>query len=178
MTLVLERDPVHTRVPLWLVVVRGSATWHVEVLTGGRSGPQSFTVAEGGPATLRTVRRELSRYLTASPVPVTPELRDDVVLCTNEMVTNALVHTASRVITLTAIVLRPAARRPVAVQVVVGDEERRRRPACRPLVDEDSGSGRGLHILNELATWGCRPRTHGKEVWCRCSAPSDETSRS
>jgi hypothetical protein len=173
-TLVLDKEAVRTRVPLWLVVVRGTGAWYVEVLTGGDGGPQAFAVSEDKRATLRTVRQELARYLTASSLPVTRELRDDVLLCANEVLTNALVHTASRVITVTADVLRPDARRPVTVQVVVADEERRRRPSSGRLVGDASEHGRGLRILDELATWGCRPRTHGKELWFRCSCPTSE----
>jgi anti-sigma regulatory factor (Ser/Thr protein kinase) len=174
MAILMARQITEVRVPLWLVVVRESGRSYVEVLAGGGGGPLPFTVAEGEQAMLRTVRHEVSRYLTGYSLPVTRELRDDVVLCANEAVTNALVHTASRVITLTVEVLSPDARRPVTVQVVVGDEERRRRPARGRRVDESFERGRGLHILDELASWGCRPRTHGKELWFRCPRPANE----
>lgn len=86
-----------------------------------------------------------------------PEVIDTACLLTSELVTNALVHAQSRV-KLTVSVL---GRR---VRVEVGDGSDAQ-PRPRPMAD-DSTTGRGLHIVEAMATrWGSSMTADGKRVW-------------
>lgn len=116
------------------------------------------------------VRRELKRFLACSSAVVDESLIDDVVLCAHEVLTNALIHTDSRLVTVNARVCAGTARGTVA-RVIVGDEERRR-PMPRVAGEgEFNTRGRGLSMLSTLARWGCRRCRYGKYVWFECPRP-------
>lgn len=84
---------------------------------------------------------------------------DTVALCVSELVTNALIHTATDI----ELVLKLDAQ---YVQVEVIDQSDRM-PAMRS-GDDDSTTGRGLHIVQAVsADWGVRPEGSGKAVWFR-----------
>ena len=103
------------------------------------------------PSTPRAVRREFAREFGAHPCLETR------LLCLSEVVTNAVLH----------------ARTPLRVRVSeIGDVVRvevadgsRVRPVRRTFA-EISPTGRGLHLLDRLATrWGIDMNRHGKTVW-------------
>ncbi|MEU5716339.1 SpoIIE family protein phosphatase [Streptomyces sp. NPDC020403] len=91
-------------------------------------------------------------------------MADTAELLACELATNALLHTRGSA-TLTAGVVGEEGR---AVRLAVTDTSTaspRRRAAT-----EQSTSGRGLMLLEELATaWGIEPRGDGKTVWCEIS---------
>ncbi len=107
------------------------------------------------PATVPDVRHRLRALL----VDLNHPQMDDVLLATNELVTNAILHGEG---TLTVTVWLGD-----GLRVVVTDEGGATPHRSRvPQYDEESG--RGLHILEALTTrWGVIPRTvgPGKSVW-------------
>jgi anti-sigma regulatory factor (Ser/Thr protein kinase) len=87
------------------------------------------------------------------------ELADDAELLASEIVTNAIVHSAT-LITVLAVV------RGGELVVTVSDDVHGR-PAVRP-ADKDAETGRGMHVVAELAgAWGVTRRAFGKTVWFR-----------
>ncbi len=86
-----------------------------------------------------------------------PECTDSAVLLTSELVTNALKHgQGSPSLTVDAGELH--------VRVEVGDDEPR--PPVRTTADPDAESGRGLFIVDALASaWGVDEQPDGKVVW-------------
>lgn len=100
----------------------------------------------------RAVRRQLERW------EVPGEVVDELELITSELVTNAFVHARPPI----DLRLRHAAHEIVLeVQDRAVLRPRRRRP------DDDDEHGRGLNIVEVLATdWGTRSSESGKTVWC------------
>jgi anti-sigma regulatory factor (Ser/Thr protein kinase)/anti-anti-sigma regulatory factor len=88
-----------------------------------------------------------------------PDLRDDAELVVTELVSNAVRHTVSDWIEVTAVL------RDRFLHLSVRDRSHRRPSHRRP--DADSGEGgRGLLLLDALcAGWGCTLLTDGKIVW-------------
>ena len=86
-------------------------------------------------------------------------LRDDAVLLTSELVTNAVVHARSPCRLRLARLCDPDRLR-VEVEDESPDQPRRGRP--RP----DEPHGRGLFLIDAIAhDWGVRRRAGGKVVW-------------
>jgi anti-sigma regulatory factor (Ser/Thr protein kinase) len=88
---------------------------------------------------------------------VSMDVREIAVVLTSELVTNAFVHGQSGA----RVALTAASDR---LLVEVGDDN----PRLPRVPDEDSQAfgGRGLAILNQLATdWGVRRNDRGKVVW-------------
>lgn len=89
-------------------------------------------------------------------------LEDTVALLTSELVTNAIVHAN------TPIELRVDAPRPGRVRVEVEDRHPHT-PSTGPAGDDEQERGRGLCIVESLATdWGIAPLDGdgaGKTVW-------------
>jgi anti-sigma regulatory factor (Ser/Thr protein kinase) len=85
----------------------------------------------------------------------------DALLLTSELATNAVVHAQTPfVVTVQAEVEQ--------IRVEVADEN----PAMPRLmrVDTSSMSGRGMHLVDELAeSWGCDQKGAGKSVWFELS---------
>lgn len=85
------------------------------------------------------------------------DLVDQVSLCVSELVTNALIHTATEV----QLVLRLS---PSSVRVEVIDHSDRM-PAMREHSESET-SGRGLQIVQAVSSaWGVEPVGSGKAVW-------------
>ncbi|MDQ1438894.1 MAG: hypothetical protein QOK43_2523 [Acidimicrobiaceae bacterium] len=91
-----------------------------------------------------------------------------VLLCTDELVTNAIVHVGSDV----ELVMRNGGG---VVRIEVHD--RSPRPPLRRVPDEDEESGRGLQLVDALASrWGVEPVGAGKSVWFEVAVESDAAS--
>jgi serine phosphatase RsbU (regulator of sigma subunit)/CheY-like chemotaxis protein/anti-sigma regulatory factor (Ser/Thr protein kinase) len=91
-------------------------------------------------------------------------IAQDIVLASDELVTNAIVHGRSPV----DVRLR---RTPAHLFVEVHDGTRVLPQQRRPT--ESSEHGRGLQIVGRLAdVWGTRPTPQGKAVWCRFALPA------
>ncbi|WP_329453594.1 ATP-binding protein (plasmid) [Streptomyces sp. NBC_01724] len=86
---------------------------------------------------------------------------DKAMLVVSELVTNAISHTASRVVSMS--VTRTAA---ATVRISVGDSARG--PLSPPVSpDGDEEHGRGLLLVAALADrWGIEQTSSGKQVWC------------
>lgn len=89
-------------------------------------------------------------------------MTDLLALLVSELVTNAVVHADS------AGVLR-LSELDAGVRVDVTDASTT--PPTLPAVDLTAGSGRGLHLVDQLAdAWGVDLRANGKAVWFELSA--------
>ena len=96
------------------------------------------------------------------------ELSDDVELAVSELVTNAVLHAGSGPV----LTLRAYAD---GVRVEVADAAQRL-PTAREY-GEDSGTGRGLHLVDGLArSWGAEPTPAGKVVWAIFGAGAHDTA--
>jgi two-component sensor histidine kinase len=102
-------------------------------------------------AARRFVRDVLVRWRGGGPD------EEAILLCTDELVTNAIIHVASDI----EVVVR---REHGAVRVEVHDSSAR--PPLRRLPPPEAESGRGLQLVEALATrWGVSPLDSGKAVW-------------
>ena len=87
-----------------------------------------------------------------------PEFLENLALLVSELVTNAVLHGAA---TIHLDICSPS---PLAVRVEVMDGSFDL-PVVQP-VDLDRASGRGLRLVETLATdWGARRQVNGKIVW-------------
>ncbi|WP_051969336.1 SpoIIE family protein phosphatase [Kitasatospora azatica] len=85
----------------------------------------------------------------------------DIELVTDELLTNALVHTDGGAILTVELLTAPARRIHLDVQDRSSAWPRRRKPG------ETATSGRGLLLVDALAAdWGVEPRGTGKGIWC------------
>lgn len=113
------------------------------------------TTVPSDPRAVLHARRFTSRL--CGQAGVDGDLCDRAVLLTSEVVTNALIHGRSEA-RLRVVV------EPDCVHVEVGDDNSRH-PAVQT-VDEDALDGRGLRLLEVVATdWGVRDDQIGKTVW-------------
>ena len=84
----------------------------------------------------------------------------DVLLMASELVTNAVVHTDGR------IVLNAWVSETLHWRIEVSDESTRQPRVHPELLKNAVSGGRGLSIVQSLATsWGSTPRSGGKKVW-------------
>lgn len=130
-----------------------ATTGHNEARTRLSSHPTSAAAAR------RFVRDVLNRWQAA-------DSEASVLLCTDELVTNAIVHVSSDI----EIVVR--LNGPV-VRVEVRD--RSGRPPLRQVVAADAEAGRGLHLVDALSSrWGVENRVDGwgKAVWFEVQPPA------
>ena len=87
-----------------------------------------------------------------------PELLDDALLVTSELVTNAVLHAAGSGIEMVVQLIDHA------VRVEVHDDSVRL-PAPRASTDQET-TGRGLALVNAVAaSWGVDESAAGKRVW-------------
>ena len=94
---------------------------------------------------------------------------EDAILATSELVTNAVVHAATRV----------EVRVEIADRDVAGGGRRRRRrlPRVRPVVP-DSVRGHGLMVVSQVAArWGVDLESDRKSVWFELPRPALPPSR-
>jgi len=116
---------------------------------GLRLGPS----AESPDIARRAVRAALARQVGAQFV-------DDAVLCTSEIVTNAVTHTARGCDLQMS--FDPASG---VVRVEVSDRSPHQRLFPMP-VDAKRIGGRGLRIVSQASTrWGTKAVSNGKVVW-------------
>jgi anti-sigma regulatory factor (Ser/Thr protein kinase) len=119
----------------------------------------SETVLPCGPEAAGQARRIVAQACTGAGVG--SDARDSALLCTSELVTNALVHGRSDV----RLVVRCS---PGRLRIEVGDDNSRH-PQLQP-ADDGALDGRGLFIVDLLATrWGVRDDSIGKVVWFELS---------
>lgn len=89
---------------------------------------------------------------------------EELLLCVSEVVTNAVIHAG----TPRHLSVRTEGDR-LVVDVADGDP----RPPVRRSPDLTSPTGRGLHLLDDLALdWGWRPTDDGKVVWFEFALPA------
>ncbi|MGP3972633.1 SpoIIE family protein phosphatase [Streptomyces sp. 8N114] len=123
------------------------------------AAPQmAVTISPSDPGSLHAARHALRTALHRWSL---GSLADTAELLASEMATNALLHTEGDA-TLTARPVRNGGR---ALRITVTDTS----PTSpqRRAATEQSTSGRGLMLIEELATdWGVEPRGNGKRVWC------------
>ncbi|MGQ7298115.1 ATP-binding protein [Quadrisphaera sp. KR29] len=113
------------------------------------------TVLPCGPEAAGQARRLVAQACTAAQLP--PDACDSALLCTSELVTNAIVHGRSDV----RLWVRTD---PGWIRIEVGDDNSRH-PHLQP-ADDGALDGRGLFIVDLLTTrWGVRDDSIGKVVW-------------
>ena len=129
---------------------------------------QAAATLPGRPASVALARRFVR--ITAAMWRLRPDTVSDLELCMSELVSNAVVHTAS-----SRVHCRLWSARGVLV-LEVDDEGRPRglpRPAPAP---EDDEHGRGMVLVEAFtAAWGSvpRPERQGKTVWAALLVPPD-----
>ncbi|MFF3214134.1 ATP-binding protein [Streptomyces sp. NPDC002886] len=100
-------------------------------------------------------RRDVTLYLHTWGL---DHLVDDAQLIVSELVTNAIRHTRTDRVGVSV------TRHPDCVRIVVTDTSRT--IPSPVLVDPDAEVGRGLHLIDQLATgWGSDLLGTGKRVW-------------
>jgi anti-sigma regulatory factor (Ser/Thr protein kinase) len=120
----------------------------------------SIELAPTGPA-VGTARRFVRQALER--LGVNAEATDDLVLATDELVTNAVLHAR----TMFRVTLR---RLPQALRVEVFDANPR--PPRRRSAPIDATNGRGLGIIEGLGLrWGVVLHPHGKTAWVEHHVP-------
>ncbi|HEY0814317.1 MAG TPA: ATP-binding protein [Pseudonocardia sp.] len=119
-----------------------------------RAGERAIHIAIDDPSCLRPLRRMIARLLADRP----EDLRIDADLVATELVTNALEHAAApRTVTIGC---SSAGRLEIAV--TDGD------PATSPTLGRSrlgTHRGRGLTIVDHLATWGVQRGLATKTIW-------------
>lgn len=115
-----------------------------------------------GPLAARTARR----YLVSSLTDLTPDVMDDVLLLTSELVTNAVQHGS-------APIRLQLHRRGVTLRVEISDGGALFAMAPIPARSRTAEGGRGLLLVHALASdWGSRAQedaSPGKTVWFELS---------
>lgn len=125
-------------------------------------GQQAQLTVTGEPGSVAGARHFLSSVLDDWGL---QPLIEGAALLVSEVVTNALLHARSGADV-------HVQRTSTGVEVEVRDLDERL-PAAR-LVDDDAESGRGLFLLDAVASdWGAEPSAAGKRVWFRLDLPGD-----
>jgi serine/threonine-protein kinase RsbW len=143
-----------------------------------------MTAPPPGPSLCLTVAREYrsageARRVVGALLPRGTDLYDRGLLLVTEVVANAVEHTASHRVRMTAAV---DARRS-ELFCAVFDEDPTAVPSqpatARPGGPDPLGlseSGRGLHLVDELSQdWGCVAGARGKWVWFRLASEAPES---
>ncbi|MFE3941640.1 ATP-binding protein [Streptomyces sp. NPDC059118] len=118
------------------------------------------TIYPSEPESVRPARRRV-REVVARQEPAVPEdVLDTLELLTSELVSNAVRYGQEPGDSLKVTVEASPGRCRVEVH-----DTRRRYPRARP-VSNERARGRGLHLVQALATqWGVAERLFGKVVW-------------
>ncbi|MGH9243159.1 MAG: ATP-binding protein [Acidimicrobiales bacterium] len=113
------------------------------------------------PASVRLARRFVWSWLGQRG---TTRIGEDLQLVASELVTNAVRHSVLSAVHIS--------RRGDAIRLEV-DDQGGGKPRLLPLADPTAASGRGLRIVERLASsWGVdRLPTGGKRVWCELKVP-------
>lgn len=123
-------------------------------------GTEARTHLSSHPTSAAAARRFVRDVLTTWPVELPDP--DAVLLCTDELVTNAIVHVASDI----DVVVRWDDG---VVRVEVHD--RSPRPPLRQVHPVDAEAGRGLELIEAMTErWGVAAVDGGKVVWFEVSA--------
>ncbi|WP_162002374.1 ATP-binding protein [Streptomyces sp. CB01881] len=149
-------------------------------MTGARLSPTNKPSRGGGAPTwarrLPLSRRPgavgEARAFTAAVLADVPDpmVVADAVLLVSELVTNACRHADGPESLLLA-------RGPRVLRIEVTDGNPHP-PRPRPLYRADETGGFGLFLLSNVAfSWGWRPRSAGKAVWCELRLPERRTDR-
>lgn len=118
------------------------------------TGPPAIHLDVDGPSCLRPLRRMIARFLADKP----DDLRIDADLVATELVTNALEHAAPP--WSVSIGYSTAG----CLKIAVTDSD----PESRPTVGRSrlgSYRGRGLTIVDQVATWGIQHGLTTKTIW-------------
>ncbi len=130
------------------------------------SGTTSRHAVTEAPGALGQAREFATRTLRAWGVD--PDTEFEVLLTVSELATNALRYGAPP--------MQLSLRRDAEGLVVEMSDCGGGVPVAR-LADPREGTGRGLHIVSELAAaWGVRPEVQGKTVWASFRLPGESTS--
>jgi serine/threonine-protein kinase RsbW len=122
----------------------------------GDPGKPSLRIFPGSRQEVRNVRAFVGEAVDGCPA------ADDVILLASEVVTNAIVHTASGKDGTFTVVVHPLDG---MVRVEVHDCGSETPPGIRP-ADDQAVSGRGLGMVESLATrWGHLGDQNGRVVW-------------
>ncbi len=126
--------------------------------------PERRLSLEEDPAAVATARGSVDSLLTEAGVDGPgSDVHDRALLCTSELVANAIEHGAGPVDLHVEFV-------DAKVRIEVTDHSGRL-PAPRRPTSTDV-RGRGLLIVGNLADrWGFDPRPEGKTVWCEVAMP-------
>ncbi|MFI1868805.1 ATP-binding protein [Streptomyces jumonjinensis] len=95
--------------------------------------------------------------------------QDALTVIASELVTNAVIHTGTRRISVS---LRRTAQRTVRLTVT---DSSPRVPATPDAAPEDDEHGRGLLLVDALASrWGSQPTATGKRMWAELDIPPED----
>jgi anti-sigma regulatory factor (Ser/Thr protein kinase) len=118
------------------------------------ASPRAIQIAVNDPSCLRPLRRMIAKFLADRP----EDLRIDADLVATELVTNALEHaTAPRTVSI-------GYSRTGRLEIAVTDSD----PDTNPTLGRSrlgTHRGRGLTIVDHLATWGVRRGLATKTIW-------------
>ncbi|MEV4377783.1 ATP-binding protein [Streptosporangium sp. NPDC049644] len=97
---------------------------------------------------------------------------DDALLLVSELVTNAVCHSDSGRVPGGRVIVAVARHNGTLHCDVIDAGSARHTPWLRTEVDFDSGGGRGLWLVQKLATaWGWNEITTGRVVWFQLGGP-------
>jgi len=136
---------------------------------GSAGGRLQQYVAPGDPGALREARH----LVRAAARPGGARGRaDEIELVTDELVTNALMHTDGAAVVTLRSLPGPERRLRTEVEDASSALPRRREAGASGV------SGRGLLLVDQLAdAWGVEARGGGKVVWCEFVVPEDGAAR-
>jgi serine/threonine-protein kinase RsbW len=122
----------------------------VRRVTGGFSASRAEErVFERTPPAVREIRRFVAELLGDAPT------AEEAVLLVSELATNAVRYGAGDQVTVCVTIAEE-------IRIEVGDAS----PQLPAPLNPEGGHGRGLHILEAIATdWGAQRRDSGKVVW-------------
>jgi len=132
--------------------------------SGALIGPPPQLVLAAVEESAKAAREFAREYVAFHGATIGGDLLDDVLVVVSEIVTNAIRYGAEPGDSLLVVL----GHGPDRVTVEVHDT-RRGSPRFRPESVERQ-RGRGMYVVNALATWGVRDRPFGKVVWAEVEA--------